>query len=116
MISKSVQKLENGIMLGQLILRVIQEMKCLRHVSEQLLCVASRLLTLATKQDVVAFNQSIKYWPICRHYREICPICFRAKTFVSETHTDVLDIFLHVRTNLDCTADEYCIMKKALSL
>lgn len=61
MISKSVQKLENGIMLDQLILRVIlQEIKCLRHVSEQLLCVASRLLTLAMKQEVVAFNQSIK--------------------------------------------------------
>jgi len=60
-ISKSVQKLENGIMLDQLILRVIlQEIKCLRHVSEQLLCVACRLRTLAMKQEVVAFNQSIK--------------------------------------------------------
>ena len=61
MISKSVQKLENGIMLGQLILRVIlQEIECLRHVSEKLLCVASRLLPLAKKQEVAGFNQSIK--------------------------------------------------------
>jgi len=61
MISNSVQKLANGIMLGQLILRVILlEINCLRHVSEQLLCVASRLRTLAMKQEVVAFNQSIK--------------------------------------------------------
>ena len=65
MISKSVQKLENGIMLGQHILRVIlQEIKCLRHVgSEQLLCVAGRLLTLPKKQEVVAFNRRIKLLP-----------------------------------------------------
>jgi len=48
-------------MLGQLILRVIlQEIECLRHVSEKLLCVASRLLPLAKKQEVAGFNQSIK--------------------------------------------------------
>lgn len=88
--SKSLQKLEDGIILVQLVIRVIlQELKCLCHVREWTSYPCQRNRRLCRMNPVNEWK-----------YRE-CPRCFRATKCAGGIHTDVLDIFPHAQTNPD---------------
>ena len=99
---KSLQKFEEGIILVHLVIRVIlQELKCLCHVSEWLPCVPGGLLTLAKETgSCVASSEWMKH--------RQCTIPFTATKCTDNIPTDVLDIFPHAQTEpIQMAADGY---------